>query len=483
MIPSVSFRVRRRLLPIALLAVGWVLANTGFAALANHWFEDFKQQASPEDLYRFLYNMPKGGDLHNHLSGSGLPEWWYEAALNSAKKGYRYYTKVRIDNCRAYENRDADYSLLFRNIQESSWRQLSSCEQGEHKLLQNLTPAERQAWLHSIELDKRSEGRDEFFGKHWQRLNHLFRNPYITNEILLLNMQTFSDEGLIYLETQSNSHGFLKPDGSLFDPNQVAALYREQLKHPDAVATGMVVRLQNAVLRFLPGALEETKLLYEFSAKNPDLYVALNLVGIESNTKGNPMHFLDTFRQLRRKYDLPLSIHAGESDGPNPHVRDTLLAGAERIGHGLNLIGDPETMRLMQFGQRMIEINLISNLLLEYVKDYSEHPFPEYLRTGIPVALATDDRGMWNSNMTDEFYVAVVEYNLSWQEILKLSRNSLAYAFLPESVKQGLLDRYNANIASFETAFSQGGLRQAARKKPVRYQFICRYYDLCEKPR
>jgi adenosine deaminase CECR1 len=33
-----------------------------------------------------------------------------------------------------------------------------------------------------------------------------------------------------------------------------------------------------------------------------------------------------------------LSIHAGEVDEPNDHVRDTLLLGADRIGHGVNLI-------------------------------------------------------------------------------------------------------------------------------------------------
>ena len=42
-----------------------------------------------------------------------------------------------------------------------------------------------------------------------------------------------------------------------------------------------------------------------------------------------------------------------------------------------------------------MEINLISNLLLEYVSDYDAHPFPEYLRTA-SVALSTDDRGGLN---------------------------------------------------------------------------------------
>ena len=61
----------------------------------------------------------------------------------------------------------------------------------------------------------------------------------------------------------------------------------------------------------------------------------------------------------------------------------------------------------------LVEINLISNELLGYVPDLDKHPFPIYLRQGIPVCLNTDDRGMWHSNMTDEYYVAVSRYNLS----------------------------------------------------------------------
>jgi adenosine deaminase CECR1 len=93
---------------------------------------------------------------------------------------------------------------------------------------------------------------------------------------------------------------------------------------------------------------------------------------------------------------------------------------------------------LMPNGPYLVEINLISNLLLEYVSDYSQHPFAEYLRLGIPVALSTDDRGMWDSNVSDEFYVAVKEFNLSWEEIVKLSRNSLQFFFDDAGTKQRL---------------------------------------------
>jgi adenosine deaminase CECR1 len=67
-------------------------------------------------------------------------------------------------------------------------------------------------------------------------------------------------------------------------------------------------------------------------------------------------------------------------------VRDTLLLGADRIGHGVNLITDADTMRLMRHGPYLVEINLVSNLLLQYVSDYDEHPVPGVPAHGHPVA-------------------------------------------------------------------------------------------------
>ena len=117
-----------------------------------------------------------------------------------------------------------------------------------------------------------------------------------------------------------------------------------------------------------------------------------------------------------------------------------MLLGADRIGHGFNLISDPQTLVQMRHGPYLIEINLISNLLLEYVSELSQHPFPEYLRLGVPVALATDDRGMWDSTMTDEYFVAVKSFNLNWDELRLLIKNSIQYSFLTSDSKSRLLN-------------------------------------------
>ncbi len=453
---------------------------------AERWFEDVKATATPAQMYRFLYALPKGGDLHNHLTGAVRSEWFWDAAVAQEARGYVYYTRVRIGNCAPYGHDEfgaARALLLFKNIQSVSFEKLGACGKAEFKRLQDLDSREKEAWLNSMRLDQPYEGRNEFFDAIWDRINDLLLNPYLICDILLRNMQAFGQEGVVYLETQQGVEGAVKADGSPYSNDEVVALYRQLLASPQAKATGVEVRFQNALLRFTPNAEQHLRELYAITDRYRDLYVGVNMVGREDNQKGYPLRFLPVLRELRHKYpDINLSIHAGEVDEPDYHIRDTLLLGAQRIGHGVNLISDPDTLVKMRYGPYLVEINLISNLLLEYVGDYSQHPFPEYLRIGVPVALSTDDRGMWDSNMSDEFYVAVKEFNLSWEEIVKLGRNSLQYSFVDEPTKQKLLANYDKRIAAFAQSFQKKGWSALEGVKPVSYGFLCRHYQLCLLP-
>jgi adenosine deaminase CECR1 len=470
------FRVR-------VLVVALVLLSGSAANAAERWFEELKKTATSEQLYTFLYALPKGGDLHNHLGGAVRSEWMWTAAMMQKEHGFTYYTKVRINNCVDYGTNEfgpAKYLLLFRNLKESNYRKLDECQRGEYKALEALDARERTAWLNSMRLDAAFEGRDEFFEAHWARISDLLNNPHLVAETLFQNMEAFGKEGLTYLETQVPIDGYQKPDGSAFTRDEVADIFRARLKAKDAIATGVEVRFQNSLLRFVPNAEDALRELYAINDAYRDLFVGINMVGREDNDKGYPLRFLPVLRELRQKYpDINLSIHAGEVDEPNFHIRDTLLLGAKRIGHGVNLISDPETMIMMRNGPYMVEINLVSNLLLEYVQKYSQHPFPEYLRIGVPVALSTDDRGMWDSNMTDEYFVAVKEFNLSWEELTQLGRNSLRYSFVDEPTKQRLLFDYEKRVQAFAQQFQRKGWDALKSTTPASYTFLCRQYQVC----
>ena len=462
----------------------FIVSSTGMSKPSSDWFSDFKHEATPQQLYHFLYMLPKGGDLHNHLGGSNFSEWWYELATQPKQNGgYRYYTRTIIKHCKGYGTNEFDaapQSLLFRNVQHSNYDVLSACEKSEYRLINELNLEQKTAWLNSIRLDKAFEGRSEFFEKHWLRLNDLGRNPTISAEMLVKNMQAFAEEGLTYLETQISAFNNLRSDGSIYDGDEVIDLFRQRLTQDDAVDSGVTTRLQQSLLRFSSNAEENLKRNYRLADRHRDVLVGLNIVGREDNDKGYPLRFLKTFRELRQTIPaIKLAIHAGEVDEPNFHVRDTLLLGADRIGHGVNLIDDPQTMLLMRNNKYLIEINLVSNLLLEYVSEYKQHPFPEYLRTGIPVALSTDDRGMWDSTMTDEYFVAVKEFNLSWQELISLGENSLAFSFVDDVNKQRLLKDYAVRVKKFADEFKQTGIKMLNQAKPNKRLFICQRYQLC----
>ncbi|MFZ5494852.1 MAG: adenosine deaminase family protein [Verrucomicrobiota bacterium] len=456
--------------PFLLLLAAPVLAAAPFSTR----FEEIKRTATPVQLYTFLYALPKGGDLHNHLGGSARAEWWHAVATDPARNGGdTFYTRTRF-----HATPGTGVTLiLYHTLRQHGYDALSDTEKADYTRLDHLSPEQKQGWLDSLRLDRPGEGRDEFFTWVWPRLGQLGSNLPVTGEILVEIIKAYGAEGMRYLETQQGAMGFTDNAGRPIPPDEVAAYLRDRLAKPDAVASGVTVRFQSTVLRFLPGAELQLENHYRFVDAHRDLWVGINMAGIEENNKGHPARFLAKYRELRRAIPtLALSIHGGEMDWHDSHVRDTLLLGASRIGHGLNLIQDPDTLLLLQQSRRvLVEINLISNRLLEYTPDLTAHPFPEYLRTGIPVCLCTDDRGMWDSNLTDEYYTAVTTYNLSWEEIVQLGRNSLVHSFAPPGVKAALLADYEKALAAFEARFATGDLTGAlSGVRPVAYGYAKR---------
>ena len=468
-------RFRSALLSLVVVAVP--LSAADFSVR----FEALKTSATPAQLYALLYDLPKGGDLHNHSGGADRGEWLLAAATDPARNGGdTFYTRAHF----ASPPDAIAPAERFRNIRQHTYDLLAPAARTEFVRLDALTADERAAWCDGLRLDAPGEGRNEFFTVIWPRRGQLGDSLPIAAEMVVENMKAFGAEHLAYLETQFGADGFITNDGRPIPSDEAADYVLRRLAQPDAVATGVTVRFQRTVLRFSPHAEARLAESYAWVSAHRDFWVGLNMAGIEENGHGYPLRFLDTFRALRSRFPtLPLSIHAGEMDGNDSHIRDTLLLGASRIGHGVNLIKDPDTMLLLVQSRRvLVEVNLISNRLLEYTPDLAKHPFPEYLRTGVPVCLNTDDRGMWDSNFTDEYFTAVKTYNLSWSEIVELARNSLSYSFAQPDVKARLLADYDARIAAFEKKYSGENLTDALAQlvtvKPVTYGYAKRTWGL-----
>jgi adenosine deaminase CECR1 len=415
-------------------------------------FERLKAEATREQLYALLYDLPKGGDLHHHGTLAAYPEEWFAAATNPAVlKGNEFFTRLRFSACAD----SAEPFLRYHNIARFQWRKLSDCAKAEYVPLASLTPEQRSQWTSALILDREGEGREEFFERVVQRVTALARDPNVLMEVIARYLQRYRREGLLYLETQSNPLGAVDAEGNPVPAEEYVRLTKAMLDRADVRATGITVRFLFSVIRFHPNSEALIERAYEFVHRYRDLWAGVNLVGREDNGKGHALRFLETFRKMRRKYaGVHLSIHGGEMDAPGREVRNTLLLGAERVGHAVNLITDPDTMLLMRNGRNLVEVSLVSNRLLEYVPGFAHHPFPEYLRFGVPVCLNTDDPGVWDSNLTDEYFVAVRNFDLTWDEVVRLGRNSIEYSFTPAPLKAELLNNYGRAVRAFESRYA-----------------------------
>ena len=152
-----------------------------------------------------------------------------------------------------------------------------------------------------------------------------------------------------------------------------------------------------------------------------------------------------------------ISLHAGElAEGLVPpqglrfHIRQAIeIAHAERIGHGVDVMGEDGAEALLQeMAARHVlaEINLTSNDVILGVTGVW-HPLPRYRGAGVPVALSTDDEGVSRIDLTHEYVRASLEFHLGYGALKAMARASLEHSFLPGASLWKAPDAFGAMVA------------------------------------
>jgi aminodeoxyfutalosine deaminase len=147
-------------------------------------------------------------------------------------------------------------------------------------------------------------------------------------------------------------------------------------------------------------------------------------------------------RELRPVYDqaaalgLHRLIHAGEIGGPEKIRESVELLGAERIGHGIAAIHDPELMDLLADRRIPLEICPQSNIrtgalalqLNRTDASIEDHPLAKLFRHGIPIVLSTDDPAMFHTTLLNE-YEHARQLGMTESELLRLAQMSFDFSF------------------------------------------------------
>lgn len=216
-----------------------------------------------------------------------------------------------------------------------------------------------------------------------------------------------------------------------------AAAHGERLGDPDMPLEAVLEGLAAGAERY--GI--QTRVILDHSRRRPAdrLWHSLKLatrhphviaIGLAGDEAHPAAPFAEVF-QAAREAGVHLVHHAGETAGP-ASVREALTVGhAERIGHGIRVLEDPDLMAELRGRRVPLEVCPSSNVLLGLVPSLAEHPLPRLVEAGLTVTLNTDGE----TSLAAEYQRAREIFGCSDAELADLARASVECGFAPAEVK------------------------------------------------
>ncbi|MGE0224076.1 MAG: adenosine deaminase, partial [Acetobacteraceae bacterium] len=407
---------------------------------------------SPPLLRAFLYRMPKGGDLHVHLSGAAYAEPNLRAGaaagrcanLNSGQVSQPPCAKGTDNLAKMVDKADPVRALV------DAWS------------MRNFVPSSGYS------------GHDHFFGT-FSRFGGVADPPDMAAEVIdragrqrmryIELMITFQGHAVAALADSVNATRPWTGDMAAFQADLMAAgltglvqravqdvqaldqQFRRIQRCDTAAASpgcGVTVRWLAQVTRTAPPwrVFAQTLFAALLQRAHPHV-VGLNFVAPEDD----PVALADYTAQMRMldhvfhaHPDTAVALHAGELTlGLVPpedltfHIRQAVALGhARRIGHGVSVMYETDAFDLLREMARRrvaVEINLTSNAQILRVAG-ADHPFPVFRAAGVPTVISTDDEGVERIDRTHELQRAATSYGLGWTDLVELERNTLEYAFV-----------------------------------------------------
>jgi aminodeoxyfutalosine deaminase len=186
---------------------------------------------------------------------------------------------------------------------------------------------------------------------------------------------------------------------------------------------------------------EAARAVFELAVRYRDRHVVG--IGIGGDEQKAPPELFREVYAYAADHGLHLTAHAGESAVPES-VWGALNLGAERIGHALTAVHDPELVEELSRRQIPIEICLTSNLRTGCCASISNHPVRNYFDHGLMLTLNTDDPAMFRTSLNEEYQLVQSTFRFTNEHLRELARNSFEASFLPPELKIQYLNSFDA---------------------------------------
>jgi adenosine deaminase len=243
----------------------------------------------------------------------------------------------------------------------------------------------------------------------WRLFREIIRDPEDVRRIAFESATDACVDGVKYVEFRTSLPGMPINAGGAPQARIPANEYLHAINDAFSEASGIACRLIASVPRHIVGAAKPALVqkyaerFFEVVARfRGEFVVGVDLTGIES---GWPASLFKDFFAEARAVGLPVTIHAGETEGPEEIWAAIDELGASRIGHGTSAPDDARLVKELIKRKVILEVCPTTSWLTGSLKERRSHPVIQCLPT-LPYVICTDNPTVNNSTLSRELYLA-----------------------------------------------------------------------------
>ncbi|UQD56807.1 adenosine deaminase [Flavobacterium sp. K5-23] len=460
------------------------IVNIGYSQSTNAYFEKIRNNEALSTA--FFSQMPKGGDLHHHYSGSIYAEPMVARAITE-----NFYLNLETMQVAKEKGTTGKWETF------SDLKNKGKLDYYKQQLMQNWSVKDYNGVSYPSDklfFDSFGKFTPTIAGNFGEGLLEL-KNRAINENLSYIETQLstiptdINTDDLISFNEQLRKMAVNKEEKAVLQ--SLDALYATLIKRDTAKSAAdfntnfvaklhndnkiddsrFTMRYQNFVLRFMePVDLFKNLVIAFISADSSPLMAGVNIVSPEDGETSMKDYWLHMvmFKYCHSRFpNVKYTLHAGEltlglvqPEDLSWHINSAVYtAGAHRIGHGVDMAYEANSYDLLRYmaKQRIpIEINLVSNEFILKVKE-NRHPISLYKEFGVPIIISTDDAGILRTNMIEQYVLLAKRYkDVTYTDIKQYVYNSINYSFIQDqSVKNQLLKDLDMRFKKFEANFSK----------------------------
>ena len=283
------------------------------------------------------------------------------------------------------------------------------------------------------------------FLSKFETLRLFYRSPEVIERVTRETIEDAARDNVRYMELRFTPVALSRAEG--FPLGEVMDWVIEGTRKAEA-EFGVKTRLIASVNRHEDISLAEevAKLAVDRIERG---ILGLDMAGNEAKHSGRG--FLGLFKEAKQA-GLNLTIHAGEW-GHAENVSDAILyLGADRIGHGVRVLEDPDITYLARDRQIPFEVCITSNYQSGVFSSLTVHPLPRMLAHGLNITINTDDPSISQITLSHEYRTVCEDMELPLDTLRERVLAAAQASFLPKDEKDALVAQISAEFPSAEPA-------------------------------